>query len=80
MGRVDDRIDTLGLKERREAFGAAEAADPLRDRRGGRLCGRAGERQERGDSWVAGETARERACFRRSSENEQAERLQRAAP
>ena len=80
MGRVDDRIDALGLEERREALGAAEAADPLGDRRGRRLCGRARERQERGHSGVAGETARERAGFGRAAENEQAERLQGAAP
>lgn len=80
MGRIDDRIDALVLEERRETLGAAEAADPLGDRRGRRLRGRARERQERVDSRVAGETARERARFGRAAENEQSERLQGAAP
>jgi hypothetical protein len=80
MGRVDQGVDAFGLEVGRKAFGAAEAADPLRDRRGRRVRGRAGERQDRRDPGFIGETARERARFRRSAENEQAKALQGAAP
>jgi len=80
VGRVNDRIDALAPQERSEALGAAEAADPLGDRRGRRFRGRARERQERGDSRVVGDTARKRARFGRAAENEEAQRLQGAAP
>ena len=80
MGRVDHRVDALAREIGREALGAAEAADPLWDRRGRGVRGRAGERQDRRDVGLIGEAARERARLRRSAENEQAKALQAAAP
>jgi len=80
MGRIDHGVDALGLEIRRKALGAAEAADPLWNRRGRRLRGGAGEREERRDAGLVRQAARERARFRRSAENEKAKALQGAAP
>jgi len=80
MRCVDDGVDPLSLEIRCKAPGAAEAADPLRDRRGRRIRGRARERDERRDAELIRQAARERACFRRSTENEEAKALQGAAP
>lgn len=80
MGRVDHPPDALGFKKGRKSFGAAKAADTRRDRRGRRICGGPGKRQERVDSFVFGETARKRACFRGPAEDEQAKTLQGNAP
>ena len=63
-----------------EALGAAEAADALRDRRGRGLAVAPASDRSGVDSRLAGEAARERACFRRSAENEKAKALQGAAP
>jgi len=80
MGRVDDSVDSLGPEKCRKALGAAEAANPLRDRRRRRVGGRACERQQGLDAGLAGEAARERARFRRSAENEETKALQGMAP
>jgi hypothetical protein len=80
MGRIDHGVDALGLEIRRKTLGAAEAADPLRDRRGRGVRGRAGERQERRDAGLIRQAPRERAGFRCSAENEKAKALQGAAP
>jgi hypothetical protein len=80
MRCVDDGVDTLGLEIRCKALSAAEAADPLWDRRGRRLSSRAGERDERRDAGLIRQAACERAGFRRSAENEEAKALQGAAP
>jgi hypothetical protein len=80
MGRVDDGVDPPGPDIGREALRAAEAADALRDRRGRGIGGRAGERQDGVDVRLAREPARQRARFRRSAENEEANALQGTAP
>ena len=80
MGRVDDDVDALGAKIGREALGTPEAADALRDRRRRRIGGRAGERQDGFEIRLAREAARQRARFRRSAEDEQANGLQGTAP
>ncbi len=80
MGRVDYRADAFGLEIGCQALDAAEAADPLRDRRRRRAGGRPRERQEGVDAGLAREAAGERARFRRSAENEEAKALQGQAP
>jgi hypothetical protein len=80
MGRVDHRVDVIGSKPDFKSLGAAEAADPLCDRRVGRLFGRAAERQDRRNGRVAGEAARKTGRLRRSAENEQVQAPQRMAP
>ena len=68
MRCVDDGVDALGLEIRCKALGAAEAADPLRDRRGRGVRGRAGERDERRDAGLirqAASRARWLPTFRR---------------
>jgi hypothetical protein len=80
MSRVDHRIDALFSEIRSKARSAAEAADARGDRRRRWSGGRAGEREDRLDSGVAGDPLRERARFRRAAEDEQAKALQGAAP
>jgi hypothetical protein len=80
MGRIDHGVDALGLEISGKTLGAAEAADPLRDRRRRRLRGCAGEREERRDAGLIRQAARERTCFRGSAENEEAKALQGATP
>jgi len=80
MSRVDHGVDPFGPQIGRQALGAAEAADALRNRLRRRVGGRARERQERVDAGLSGEAARERARFRRSSENEKMNALQGTAP
>jgi hypothetical protein len=80
MGRVDDSADALGREIGGEALGAAEAANALRDRRSGRIGGRARKRENPRDVALTSDAARERACFRRAAKNEQAKAVQRAAP
>jgi hypothetical protein len=80
MGRVDHGVDAFGLEIRRKTLGAAEAAGPLRDRRGRRIRSRTRERQERRDAGLIRQATRERAGFRRSAKNEKAKALQGAAP
>ncbi len=72
MSGVHDRVDALGPEEGRESLGAAEAADPARDRRGRRIFGRARERKQRRDAGLVGHAAREAARFRCSAEDEKA--------
>jgi hypothetical protein len=80
MGCIDDDVDALCAKIGRETLGAAEAADALRDRRRRRIGGGAGERQDDVETWLAREAAGQRACIRRSAEDEQANGLQGTAP
>jgi len=80
MGRVDDRADALAGEKRGETFGAAEAADPLRNWRPSGIGGRAGKRQDGGDIGFAGDPRGQRARLRRTAENEQAKAVQKAAP
>jgi hypothetical protein len=80
MGRVDDGVDVLSGEKRRQAFGAAEAADALGNRRLGRIGRRARERQDWRKLGLVSKSPRERACFRGAAENEQAKGLQWAAP
>jgi hypothetical protein len=80
MGRIDNRADALALEKRRQALGAAEAADASRDRRWSGIGRRARQRQYGGDIGLIGDPPRERACLRRAAENEQATALQCAAP
>jgi hypothetical protein len=80
MSRVDHGVDALGPKIRGKTLGAAEAAGPLRDRRGRGIRGRPRERQKRLDAMIVRQAARERVCFRRSAEDEKAKAYQGAAP
>ena len=80
MGRVDDGVDALSGEKRRQAFGAAEAADALGNRRLGRIDRRPRERQGRRNIGLIGDLPRERARLRGAAENEQAKALQWLAP
>ena len=80
MGRVDDGADALAGEKRRQAFGAAEAADASGNWRVSRIGRRPRERQDRRNIGLVGKPARKRARFRRAAENEQAKALQWAAP
>ena len=80
MGRVDDGVDALAREKRGQAFGAAEAAGALRNRRRRGIGGRARKRKDRRDIGLIGDPPRERARFRRAAENEQAKAVQAAAP
>jgi hypothetical protein len=80
MGRVDNGVDVLAGEKRRQAFGAAKAADASRDRRWSRLGRRPRQRQDCGDIGLTGDPPRERARLRRAAENEQTKALQWAAP
>ena len=80
MGRVDEGADLLGREIGGQALGAAEAANALRDRRSGRIGGRARKRENARNVALTSDAARERACFRRAAENEQTKAVQRAAP
>ena len=80
MGRVDDGVDALACEKRSQAFGAAEAADALRNRRWRGIGGRARKRQDGRNIGLIGDPPRERARFRRAAENEQTKAVQWAAP
>ena len=80
MGRVDNGVDALTGKKRRQAFGAAKAADASRDWRRSRFGRRPGKRQDCRNMGLIGDPPRERAGLRRPAENEQTKRLQWAAP
>jgi hypothetical protein len=80
MGRVDDGSDALADKKCREAVGAAEAPDALRNGRPCGIGGRSRQRQDCGDVGLIGDPPRERAGFRRPSEDEQTKAIQCAAP
>jgi hypothetical protein len=80
MGGVDHRVDALFDKIRGQTIGAAEAANPQRDRRRRRIGRRTGERQNRRYLRFNGDPPRKRACFGGAAENEQAKALQGAAP
>jgi hypothetical protein len=79
MSRIDNSADALALKERRQAFGAAEAADALGNWRLSGIGRRPRQRQD-GPIRLVGDPPCERACLGRAAENEQAKALQGAAP
>jgi hypothetical protein len=80
VGCVDNGADVLSSEKRRQAFGAAEAADAPRDWRWSGIGRRPRERQGRRNIGLIGDLPCERARLRRAAENEQAKGLQRAAP
>ena len=67
MGGVDDGVDALAREIRSQTFGAAEAADALRDRRRRGIGGRARKRQNGLDPGLTASAARARSLptFRR---------------
>jgi hypothetical protein len=80
MSRVNDGVDALAGEKRRQAFGAAEAADASGDRRWSGIGGRSRQRQDCRNIRLIGDPSRERAGLRRAAEDEQAKALQGAAP
>ncbi len=80
MGRVDNGIDVLAGEKRRQAFGAAKAADSSCDWRRSRFDRRPRKRQDCRNIGLIRDTPREGAGLRRPAENEQTKRLQWAAP
>ena len=80
MGRVDNGVDVLSGKKRREAFGAAKAADASRDWRWSGIGRRARKRQDCRNIGLIGDPPRKCARLRRAAENEQTNALQWAAP
>ena len=72
MGRVDNGADALACEKRRQALGAAKAADALGNRRLRRIGRRPCERQDCRNIGLVSEPPRKRARFRRAAENEQA--------
>ena len=72
MRRIDQHVDRLRREERGEAFGAAEAADPHRDRLRGWCRGAAGKRQRYREVGARGEALREASRLRGAAENEDA--------
>jgi hypothetical protein len=80
MSRVDDGVDALAGEKRRQAFGAAKAADASGDGRWSGIGRRSRQRQDGRNIRLIGDPPHERACFRRAAENEQAMALQWAAP
>jgi hypothetical protein len=80
MRRVDDGVDALPGEKRRQAFGAAKAADASGDRRRSGIGGRSRQRQDRRNIRLIGDAPRKRARLRCAAEDEQAKTLQGAAP
>jgi hypothetical protein len=80
MGRVNNDVDALAGEKRRQAFGAAKAADASRDWRRSRFGRRPRKRQDCRNIGLIRDPPRERAGLRRAAENEQTKRLQWAAP
>jgi hypothetical protein len=80
MGRIDDPVDALRGKIGGKTLGAAKAAEAPRNGRRRGIGGRARERQNWRDAGLNGEAQRQRACFARAAEDEQAKALQRTAP
>ena len=72
MGRVDNGVDVLAGEKRRQAFGAAKAADASRDWRRSGVGRRPRKRQDRRNIGLIGDPPRKRAGLRRAAENEQA--------
>jgi hypothetical protein len=70
----------LAGEKRRQAFGAAKAADASRDWRRSRLGRRARKRQDCRNIGIVSKPPRKRAGLRCAAENEQTKRLQWAAP
>ena len=75
MGRVDHRVDPLGLEKSAQPPDAAEAAAAHGDRRRRRRARAPGERQDRRDVGPPGERGGERARFGRAAEEKKAHRL-----
>jgi hypothetical protein len=80
MRRVDYGVDALVGEIGPKPYGAAEAADPQRNRRRRGIGRRARERQNGCDLGLLPDPPRQRDCFRSAAKNEQAKALQRAAP
>ena len=80
MGGVDNCIDALARDKRRQAFGAAKAADALGNWRRSRFGRRPRKREDCRNIGLIGDLPRKRARLRRAAENEQTKRLQWAAP
>jgi hypothetical protein len=80
MGRVDDGADMLSGEKRRQALGAAKAADASRDWRWSGIGRRPRQRQDWRKVGLIGDSPRKGARLRRAAENEQAKALQWAAP
>jgi hypothetical protein len=80
MGGVNNGVDALAGEKRRQAFGAAKAADASRDWRRSRFGRRPRERQDCRKVGLIGDPPRKHAGFRGAAENEQTKRLQWAAP
>lgn len=80
MGRVDNGVDVLAGDKRRQAFGAAKAADASRDWRRSRFGRRPRKREDCRNIGLIRDPPRKRAGLRRPAENEQTKRLQWAAP
>ena len=72
--RVDQRIDLLAAQIVRQAFSAAEAADPHRYWLGQGLSRAAGERQRHRETGAPGKSLSKQPCFDRSAEDEDAAR------
>ena len=72
--------DPLAREKRGQTFGAAKAADALRNGCWRGVGRRPRQRQDGHDIGLIGDPPRERACFRRAAENEQTNALQWAAP
>jgi hypothetical protein len=80
MSRVDDGVDALAGEKRRQAIGAAKAADASGDRRWSGIGCRSRQRQDCRNIRLVSKPPRERAGLRRAAEDEQAKALQGAAP
>jgi hypothetical protein len=80
MCGVDNGVEVLTCEKRRQALGAAKAADSPRDWRWSRIGRRARQRQDRLNLGLIGDLPRKRARLGRAAENEQAKALQWAAP
>ena len=72
MRRIDQRGDAFRLQIGGETFGAAESADPHRDRLRRRACGTAGERERDRHVGAPAQALREPARFERTAEDEDA--------
>lgn len=72
MRRIDQKIECLGPERCGKPLDAAKAADPKRQRLGGRRSGASGKRKRRLDPRQTGESAGERSRLTGSSQNEQA--------
>lgn len=72
MSRVDHCANALLDEPVGKALGTTESANAGRKRLRRWICGAAGERKRRGKACVTRHQARQRGCFRRTAENENA--------